>query len=106
MRKISSLLTLLIAMFTFTFINVKATTREAYNIVTNPGENMSTSMQISYHSDVEGTFVEVTKYEDVDYLEKKFIIRKLSHGHALKEKTLRLNGHQQGFMKDMYVELF
>jgi len=27
MRKISSLLTLLIAMFTFTFINVKATTR-------------------------------------------------------------------------------
>lgn len=71
MRKISSLLTLLIAMFTFTFINVKATTREAYNIVTNPGENMSTSMQISYHSDVEGTFVEVTKYEDVDYLEKK-----------------------------------
>jgi len=40
---------------------------EAYYIVTNPGADMSTEININWHSDIEGTFVEYTLATDTNF---------------------------------------
>ena len=39
-------------------VGLNAAVKESYFVFTSPGEDMSTEMNISWHSDVEGTFVQ------------------------------------------------
>lgn len=71
MRKLFSMITFIALLLSMFITNVKANTQDAYNIITNPGEDMSTMMHVSYHSDIEGTYVELTKYEDETYQSSK-----------------------------------
>jgi len=72
--KYKKIIFILILMFNFMIImgltEVKAATSEAYNIVTNPGEDMSTSVQINWHSNINDTFLEYTKVSDTEYQNK------------------------------------
>ncbi|HKM29644.1 MAG TPA: metallophosphoesterase family protein, partial [Bacilli bacterium] len=54
-------------LFVLSPLVVNAATREAYQIITNPGENMASEVNINWHSDIEGTFVEYTLKTDSDY---------------------------------------
>ena len=48
-------------------MNVKAATSDVYLIITNPGEDMSTQMNINYHTNVDGTFVELALKSDGNF---------------------------------------
>jgi hypothetical protein len=71
MKKISIvfMFVFLLAFFVFADFRVQAAGSEAYNIITNPAENMSSSININYHSDVDGSVVEFTKVSDTSYAE-------------------------------------
>lgn len=56
----------LLAFLVFAGFQVKAAS-DAYNIITNPAEDMSSMININYHSDVEGSFVEYTQASDTAY---------------------------------------
>lgn len=62
---------LLIMMFClFSLIRVNAAPKEAYNISTSPGENLATGVNVSWHSDIEDSFVEYTLASDLTYANK------------------------------------
>lgn len=71
MKRLFLFFTIVLSSLMFSSLKINATTREAYNIITNPSEDMSTSMHINYHSDISGTFVEYTLASDLEYKEKK-----------------------------------
>jgi len=48
-------------------VRIKAESREAYYVFTSPGADMATEINISWHSDVEGTLVEYTPVSDVNW---------------------------------------
>ena len=60
-------LLLTVFLSSFSSVQVKAAAVEAYQIVTNPGENMANEVNINWHSDIEGTFVEYAPKADEDY---------------------------------------
>lgn len=68
MKKI--VLFLLIITFFFSFGSVSATTREAYYILLNPAEDMSTSINVVWHSDISDSFLEYTVATDTSYANK------------------------------------
>lgn len=53
---------------------VNAAQREAFNIITNPGEDMSTSVRINWHSDLNDTFLEYTIADDKEYANKVKVV--------------------------------
>ena len=60
-------------LFTFLFLSglsIKTAATEAYNINTNPGPDLATTIHINYHSDITGTFVDYTKADDPTYANK------------------------------------
>lgn len=59
----------LLCCFLFTYVNVsvKASNGDAYLIMTNPAENSNNSMIITWHTLIEGTYVEYTLREDTDF---------------------------------------
>ena len=67
--KVVLLFILMLAMFLVpvSLIPVKAAVTEAYQIIANPGENMANEVNINWHSDIEGTFVEYTLKTESDY---------------------------------------
>lgn len=67
MKKVLLCLILFFALFLFSAFNVNAVGNEAYQIVTTPGADMSTQMNINWHSDVDGSFVELTLASDTNY---------------------------------------
>lgn len=70
-KKFMSILLLQLFIFMlFGFTKVSAAGREAFNIVTNPGEDMSTSVRVNWHSDIEDSFLEYTTVDDVEYNNK------------------------------------
>lgn len=66
-KKVKILTVALLLLSAVFFVKVEAAEIEAYNINTNPGQDMSTMMQIRYHSDIEDTFVEYTLASDTLY---------------------------------------
>lgn len=71
--KKTSIIVLLFCLFLSLAAVIKADTREAYLIVTNPGEDMSSEINISWHSDIEGTYVEYTVDGDSEFNNAKKI---------------------------------
>ena len=69
--KKTSIVVLLFCLFLSFAAVIKADTKEAYLIVTNPGEDMSSEINISWHSDIEGTFVEYTVDSDTEFSSAK-----------------------------------
>ncbi|HNZ50206.1 MAG TPA: metallophosphoesterase family protein [Bacilli bacterium] len=67
MKKLGNLLLFLLISVVLIHLPVQAAPLEAYYIVTNPGENMSTEMNINWHSDVEGSFLELTYGTDANF---------------------------------------
>ena len=61
-------LSLFILLLVITFnLKVVASTPDAIMIVTNPGEDMSSQINISWHTDTAGTYVQYTKANDNDF---------------------------------------
>ena len=76
MKKLLSLLLVLaicIPCFTFVSFTANAATSHVYTIVTNPGENMNTQMNISFHADegYTGCYVEYTTANDTAFASAK-----------------------------------
>lgn len=72
--KKKSILSLLIVFLLFTsFVFLKdstvkaATESDVFLLITNPGEDMATQMNINYHTDIAGTFVELALKSDGDF---------------------------------------
>lgn len=63
MKKI--LIMLFLMFFGLGLSSVNAAGKTAYNIITNPGENLANSVRINYHSDVTDTIVQYTTADDV-----------------------------------------
>ncbi|MFA7367364.1 MAG: metallophosphoesterase family protein [Bacilli bacterium] len=61
------LILLLITFFGLGFSSINAAGKTAYNIITNPGENLANSVRINYHTDVLDTFVEFTTVSDTSF---------------------------------------
>lgn len=64
-----SILIVLLSMMLFGLINIhtSSATTEVNMIVTSPAEDMSTQIHISWHTKLEGTFVQYTKASDPNY---------------------------------------
>lgn len=67
---------LFLALSTLTCETVSANQSDAYTIITNPGEDASSTIRISWHTDlgVDGSFVEYTKRTDTNWENAKKII--------------------------------
>lgn len=59
----------LICILSFSNVNIKASTSDAYTIVANPGEDASVEMNISFHTDLDKTscYVLYTKKSDTEW---------------------------------------
>ena len=62
------LIPLFTLLFVVTLINIKVNASgDAFNIITNPGADMTSQVGINWHTLVEGTYVEYTKATDASY---------------------------------------
>ncbi|MDD4166954.1 MAG: metallophosphoesterase, partial [Endomicrobiaceae bacterium] len=73
MKKTIQLSVFTIIIFLLCFVKIRAVSNDAYYIITNPGSDMSTEINISWHADVETTFLQYTKVNDVNWLAAKIV---------------------------------
>ncbi|MCK9536958.1 MAG: fibronectin type III domain-containing protein, partial [Bacilli bacterium] len=69
MKKFIQFSAITILIFLLCFVKIKAASGDAYNIITNPGTDMSTEMNVSWHSDAETTYLQYTKVTDNNWAE-------------------------------------
>lgn len=98
MKKILNMLILTFIITICLGIKVKAAAGEVYNIVTCPGENMATQMQINWQSSVNITNlkVEYTVEGDEDFLNSQ-IIEGVYHQFSRADKSDDIKGTYVGF---------
>lgn len=98
MKKILNLLILTFIMVICMGINIKAATGDVYNIVTCPGENMATQMQINWQSVINITDlkVEYTTEEDTEFLQSE-IVEGVYHEFSRADKSDDIKGTYTGF---------
>lgn len=65
-----SLITLLVLSFSLEIKNMKADTKPVYYIITNPGEDASKTISITWQAESMGSYVEYTLSNDVDFKNK------------------------------------
>ena len=65
-----SLITLLVLSFSLEIKNMKADTKLVYYIITNPGEDASKTISITWQAESMGSYVEYTLSNDVDFKNK------------------------------------
>ncbi|MDD4076696.1 MAG: metallophosphoesterase family protein [Bacilli bacterium] len=73
MKKFIQFSAITILIFLLCFVKIKAASGDAYNIITNPGTDMSTEMNVSWHSDAETTYLQYTKVTDTNWAEAKTV---------------------------------
>ena len=71
-NKIVIVLFLFLGLF-FLGVNVRGVEPDAYLIMTNPGDDCSTKMNVSWHSAIPGTFLEYTLKSDTSFSDKKIV---------------------------------
>lgn len=71
MKKLLIFGLLLVICFSITKVNAASLT--AYNVITNPGEDLAHEVNVNWHSDVEGTYLECTIATDTNYANKVVI---------------------------------
>lgn len=98
MKKILNLLILTFIMVICMGINIKAATGDVYNIVTCPGENMATQMQINWQSvtNITDLKVEYTTEEDTEFLQSE-IVEGVYHEFSRADKSDDIKGTYTGF---------
>ena len=74
MKKRFFLLAFLMAALAFPALTVSAAGGQAYNVMTNPGADMATEMNISWHSDVAVSFVQYTKVSDTNWQNANLVL--------------------------------
>ena len=58
----------------FSSVTARGTIGQGYNVMTNPGEDMRTEMNISWHSDDKISFVQYTKASDTDWKDARLVL--------------------------------
>ncbi len=96
MKKFFTLL--IITMSLLSFIRVKAAVREAYNISTSPSEDLATSVNITWHSDIVDSFVEYTLVNDTSYSNKTTILGTC--------KSFKKEANEGGFLSEGFNERY
>ena len=74
MKKLIEFFILTIFMLILCSMKIKAAVGDVYNIITNPGGDMTTEINVSWHSDVETTYLQYTKVSDTNWTEAKTFV--------------------------------
>ncbi len=72
MKKLLALTIMLLCLLCF--VPIRAASGEAYYIATNPGADLATSVNISWHSDIQDARVEYTLATDTTYAQKSEVV--------------------------------
>lgn len=71
MKKSRFLFLLLLLLFVFMGSGlINAESPKVYNIITNPGEDLSKEVNVNWHATIQGTYLEYTKESDTNYSSK------------------------------------